>query len=219
MSDATAAVHVSMAVKDGKPPRLGKRPYDEPVSGGEVQTLMVVAAVWIGLSLAVAALIYWLRPHVPKRGMVVVVRSGGDRRVVAVARRKPLSTPDRVLAEIDPESRVIPLPRRRVATAEPGITMVFGGRLHYVITDPDAAAAAGEQIAVALGDSIATAVDERLHDLPLGRAVHSAPDIHQRLAAALTTLRVYGIAITEIELDPFTGADGQWWGVPPAAGL
>jgi hypothetical protein len=207
-----------MATKDGKPPPPGKRPYDDPVSGGEFQTLLVVAAAWIGVSLAVAALIYWLRPHVPKRGMVVVVRSGDDRRVVAVARRKPLSTPDRVLAEIDPESRIIPLPRRRVATAEPGITMLVGGRLRYDITDPDTAATAGEQIAVALGDSIAAAVDEQLHDMPLARAVHSAPDIHQRLTAALTTLRVYGIAITEIELDPFTVADGQWWGVPPAAG-
>ncbi len=210
---------MSMTNKDGKLPPPSKSPYYEPVSCGEFQTLLVVAAACIGVSLAVAALVYWLRPHVPKRGMVVVVRSGADRRVVAVAGRKPLSTPDRVLAEIDPESRVIPLPRRRVATAEPGATMFFGGRLRYDITDPGTAATAAEQIAVALGAGITAAVDERLHDMPLGRAVHSAADIHQRLTAALTPLRVYGIAITEIELDPFTGADGRRWGAPPAAAL
>jgi hypothetical protein len=114
-----------------------------------------------------------------------------------------------VVAEIDPESRLITLPQRRVPTADPLEPMVVSGRLRYDIADPDKAAAAAEPIAVALGDGIIAAVDERLRDLPTGQAIRLRDDVAQRLAEALTTMRVYGIAVTEIELTTFTRLDAQ----------
>lgn len=196
------------------PPPPGKRPYDGPVSG-EIRGLFAFIGTWAGVSVAVAAVFYWLRPHIPTRRMVVVVRSGRRRRVVAVAGRIRV-TPDRVVAEIDPDSRIILLPRRRVATADPRMPMVIGGRLHYDISEPGKAAGAGEPIAVALGEGIISAVDEYLRDMPMGRAIRSRDEIGQRLIKSLAAMRAYGIAVTDVELVTFTGPDGQAWGPPPA---
>ena len=184
-----------------------------------MRELVTFIGVWTIISVIVAAIFFVLRPHIPTRRMVVVVRSGTRRRVVAVAGRRPRVTPDRVLAEIDPDSRVILLPQRRVPTVDPGAPLVMAGRLRYDIVEPEKAAAAGEPIAVALGDGIIVAVDDWLHDMPFGRAIRSREEIERRLIQALTTLRAYGIAVSEAELTTFKGLDGQVWGVPPVRGF
>lgn len=193
----------------------GERPYDVRVAGEGIRNFAEIVAAWAGASVAVAAVFYVARPHIPTRRMVVVVRSGEKRRVVAVAGRRR-ATPDRVVAEIDPDRRMIMLPRRRVATADPGSPMLIGGRLQYAIADPAKAAGASEAIAVALGDGIVAAVDEHLRDMPPARAMHSRDEIGRRIAEALTTMRVYGIAVTDVEIVTFTSPDGQVWGAPPA---
>src|SRR5262245_6582138 len=66
--------------------------------GGGVWKVLVWVAVWLAASVLLAAFFYWLRPRIPTRRMVVVVRSGDRRRVVAVSgRRHPFGTPDRVV--------------------------------------------------------------------------------------------------------------------------
>jgi hypothetical protein len=184
------------------------------VAGEEIRNLAAIAAAWTGVSVAVAAVFYVLRPHIPTRRMVVVVRSDEKRRVVAVAGRRPRATRDRVVAEIDPDRRMIMLPLRRVATADPGSPMLIGGRLQYAIADSGKAAGASEPIAVALGNGIVAAVDEHLRDLPPAQALHSRDEIGRRIAQALTTMRVYGIDVTDVELVTFIRPDGQAWGSP-----
>ena len=183
---------------------------------GELWKLVGVVAVWLAASVLLAAFFYWLRRRIPTRRMVVVVRTGDRRRIVAVSgRRRRFGSPDRVVAEIDPQSRLITLPQRRVPTADPQEPMVVSGRLRYDITDPDKAAGSAEPIAIALGDGIIAAVDERLRDVPAVQAVRMRDDVAQRLAEALTTMRVYGIAVTEVELTTFTRPDAQVRNSPP----
>lgn len=178
----------------------------------------ILLAAWTVLSLVGAAFFFWLRPHVPTRRMIVVVRAADRRRVVAVSGRRRAAQ-DRVVAEIDPESHLIMLPHRRVPTADPAAPVVLGGRLRYDIVDPGKAAAAAEPLAVALGDGIIAAVDEPLRDLPLAQALSMKDDLNRRLIEALRTMRVYGVAVTEVELTTFTGPDGLVWGAPPTRAL
>jgi hypothetical protein len=174
---------------------------------GEVGKLVEAVAAWTAVSVLLAALFYWLRPKIPTRRMVVVVRAGDRRRIVAVSgRRRAFGSPDRVVAEIDPQSRLITLPQRRVPTADTGAPIIFSGRLRYEIADSDKAAGAAEPIAVALGDGIVAAVDEKLRDLPVGQAVRLREETARRLTEALTTVRVYGLSVTEIELTTFMAA-------------
>ena len=174
---------------------------------GEVGKVVAAVAAWTAASVLLAAFFYWLRPKIPTRRMVVVVRAGARRRIVAVSGpRRAFGSPDRVVAEIDPQSRLITLPQRRVPTADTAAPIVFSGRLRYEIADSDKAARAAEPIAVALGDAIIAAVDEKLRDLPLGQAVRLREETARRLTEALTTVRVHGITVTEIELTTFMAA-------------
>lgn len=189
------------------------------MSADGIVSIVTVVAVWSAVSIGGALLYHWLRPHIPKRRMVVVVRSGDRDRVVAVAGRQPYMTSDRVVAEIDPDRRIIVLPRRRVATADLGTPVVISGLLRYDIADPDRAAGLSEPIAQALGDGVFAAVDERLRDMPVGRALVSREETGDRLLEALKPLRGYGIVVTDVELTTFTGPDGQMWAAPPVRDL
>jgi hypothetical protein len=185
---------------------------------GDFAQILIVVAVWTAGSVLLATVWHWLRPRIPGHRLVVVALRGDDptgrrRRIVAVVGQGSR------LGEIDPTRHVISLPRRRVHTAAVHVPVGVSGSLRYEIVDDARAQQDSEPIAVALGDAIVAAVDESLRDMPLAVALRSHEEIGRRLADALIPLRTHGIAVTAIELLPFTGPDGQVWGASPVQQL